>query len=93
MPLLDEVRSGCAQIALHTRHVRIDLDALDEIAPAPPPKLDARCHYLEGNPQDVADYMLALDAINFGSGWFPTLKKGSLDGRPLSGYFLSLIHI
>jgi hypothetical protein len=93
MPLLDEVRSGCAQIALHARHVRIDLDALDEIAPARVggvggiPSLDARCHYLEGDPQDVADYMLALDAINFGSGWFPTLKKGSLDGRPLSGYF------
>lgn len=87
MPLLDEVRANCAQTAAHARHVRIDLEALEEIAPARPPKLDARCHYLEGEPQDVADYMLTLDAINFGSGWFPTLRKGSLDGRPLSGYF------
>ena len=40
-------------------------------------------HYLEGAPEDVADYMLTLDSINFGSGWFPTLRK-----RPgLSGYF------
>lgn len=91
MSLLAEVRSNCAEIAARAKHVRIDLDALEEIAPPPgaggPPDLDARCHYLEGNPEDVADYMLALDAINFGSGWFPTLRKASLDGRPLSGYF------
>lgn len=87
MALLDEIRANCAEIAAHAKHVRIDLDALEEIAPAPPPELDARCHYLEGDRHDVADYMLALDAINFGSGWFPTLRKASLDGRPLSGYF------
>ena len=33
--------------------------------------------------EDVAMYMLTLDSINFGSGWFPTLRK-----RPgCSGYF------
>src|SRR5207247_7001 len=32
---------------------------------------------------DVASYLLVLDTINFGSGWFPTLRK-----RPgASGYF------
>ncbi len=87
MALLEEVRSNCAAIAASASHVKIDLDALAEIAPAAPPTLDPRCHYLEGEPADVADYMLALDAINFGSGWFPTLHKRSLDGRPLSGYF------
>jgi hypothetical protein len=87
MALLEEVRSNCAAIAASANHVKIDLDALAEIAPAAPPTLDPRCHYLEGEPADVADYMLALDAINFGSGWFPTLHKRSLDGRPLSGYF------
>ena len=40
-------------------------------------------HYLEGPPEDVAAYLLALDSINFGSGWFPTLRKR--EGR--SGYF------
>jgi hypothetical protein len=44
--------------------------------------LDPRCHYLEGEAEAVAAYMLALDTINFGSGWFPTLRK-----RPgASGY-------
>ena len=44
-------------------------------------------HYLEGQPADVADYLLALDAINFGSGWFPTLRKRLDGGLPVSGYF------
>jgi hypothetical protein len=45
--------------------------------------LDAERHYLEGSRGDVALYMLTLDSINFGSGWFPTLRK-----RPgSSGYY------
>ena len=34
-------------------------------------------------------YMLALDTINFGSGWFPTLRKrvDPANGRTVSGYF------
>jgi hypothetical protein len=31
--------------------------------------------------------MLALDAINFGSGWFPTLRKRMAHGETVSGYF------
>ncbi|MGI8800593.1 MAG: queuosine salvage family protein [Solirubrobacteraceae bacterium] len=44
--------------------------------------LDRECHFLEGAPEAVAAYMLALDTINFGSGWFPTLRKR----RGCSGY-------
>lgn len=91
MSMLDEVRAGCAEIARQAQHVRVDLDAVEEmsskVGEIPCPALDVRCHYLEGEPADVADYLLTLDAINFGSGWFPSLRKGSLDGRPLSGYF------
>lgn len=67
--------------------MQIDLDAAAEMQPATPPPLDPTCHYLEGEPADVADYMLALDTINFGSGWFPTLRKRELEGKPVSGYF------
>jgi hypothetical protein len=90
MPLTDEVRATCAQVAAQASSVRIDLDAISEVQPAEPPALDPECHYLEGEAADVADYMLALDAINFGSGWFPTLRKRqSNDGPPtlpVSGY-------
>jgi Potential Queuosine, Q, salvage protein family len=92
MRLLDEVRLSCAQIAARAASVRIDLDAAAAVAPQPgeTPALDPVRHYLEGERADVADYLLALDAINFGSGWFPTLRKRTIDGppapRPLSGY-------
>jgi hypothetical protein len=83
MGLLDEVRARCAEIARGARWVRIDLDSLGAIEKPPPPELDAERHYLEGSAADVAVYMLTLNAINFGSGWFPTLRK-----RPgSSGYF------
>jgi hypothetical protein len=90
MALLADVRSSCAEIAAGARCVRIDKDALRALDPAAaltPPALDAESHYLEGEPGDVADYLLALDAINFGSGWFGLLRKRSEHGRALSGYF------
>jgi hypothetical protein len=63
--------------------VAIDLDSLSSIEAGPLPALDSERHYLEGSADDVAAYLLTLDAINFGSGWFPTLRK-----RPgCSGYF------
>jgi hypothetical protein len=83
MGLSDDVRRHCADVAAHARSVRIDMEALSTVEPAQPPELDPLVHYLEGSPEDVARYLLALDAINFGSGWFPLLEK-----RPgLSGYF------
>ena len=32
-------------------------------------------------------YLFTLDAINFGSGWFPLLRKREVGGRAVSGYF------
>jgi hypothetical protein len=83
MALCDDVRTSCAEIAAGARRVTIDLDRLGAVDPGPPPALDPVRHYLEGPERDVATYLLTLDAINFGSGWFPTLRK-----RPgCSGYF------
>jgi hypothetical protein len=83
MPLLDTVRTHCARVAERARWVRIDLERLDAVEPAPPAQLDPERHYLDGSAEDVAAYLFTLDAVNFGSGWFPTLRK-----RPgCSGYF------
>ncbi|CAB4940033.1 unannotated protein [freshwater metagenome] len=81
--LSDEVRASCAAIAATARSVRIDTEALAALDPGPPPALDRERHYLEGAAPDVAAYFLTLDTVNFGSGWFPTLRKR----RGSSGYF------
>ena len=83
MGLCDEVRRTCAETAANARLVTIDLDRIGAVEPGPPPVLDPERHYLEGSREDVAAYLFTLDAVNFGSGWFPTLEK-----RPgCSGYY------
>jgi hypothetical protein len=81
--LCDEVRAACAQIAAAAESVSIDLDALEQVRAGPQPELDPVRHYLDGSPQDVAMYFLTVDTVNFGSGWFPTLRKRAGS----SGYF------
>ena len=44
-----------------------------DFEPAASAGLDPALHYLEGAPDEVARYVLILDAINFGSGWFAEL--------------------
>ncbi len=89
MRLTDEVRATAAQIAATAQFVRIDDDALaaygDRLGtpPADPPGLDPDAHHLDDEPERVATFLLTLDSINFGSGWWPTIRK-----RPgMSGYF------
>ncbi len=83
MGLCDEVRRSCAHIAAEARSVTIDVARLGAVHPGPDPVLDPERHYMEGSREHVAAYLLALGSINFGSGWFPTLRK-----RPgCSGYY------
>jgi hypothetical protein len=83
MRLTDEVRATAKRIAASARSVTVAEERLGALDPGPPPELDRDRHYLEGTEADVASYLLVLDSINFGSGWFPTLRK-----RPRSsGYF------
>jgi len=75
MALPDEIRAACARVAAAARHVRIDHAAVERYAatlglspvePAEQPYSD---------PEQGAAHLLQLDAVNFGSGWFPTLRK------------------
>jgi hypothetical protein len=86
--LLTELRSACAQIADRARFVRVEpertaayLGTLPVDLPNPNPHPDT--HLTAGTREELAAFWLTLDAINFGSGWFPTLRKRG--GR--SGYF------
>lgn len=88
MALVDEIREGCAWVAERATHVTIDQAALPAYAAALPspeatPGPDAEAHVLDGSRELRAAFFLTLDAVNFGSGWFPTLRKR--EGR--SGYY------
>lgn len=86
--LFDTIRERAARVADRARFVRIDVPALDRLAdqltahPPAPPAWDPVTHHV-GTPRSRLAYVLTLDTINFGSGWFPKLRKR--DGR--SGYF------
>jgi hypothetical protein len=83
--LVEEIRDACAWVAARAIHVTIDEEAVPAYAaalPGPPP-CDPDDDLVDGPPELRAAFHLTLDAINFGSGWFPTLRKR--DGR--SGYW------
>lgn len=78
--VLDELRTACADIAVCARHVRVDEGAVPAYAErlpaeAPRPDADPDPRVLRGDREQLAAFWLTLDAINFGSGWFPTLRK------------------
>ena len=86
--VLEAVRTACAEVARRSRHVRLVEERVAPYAASLPleeiaaPTLDPRFHYL-GEPEATLAFVLVLDAINFGSGYFPHLRK-----RPgMSGYF------
>jgi Queuosine salvage protein len=75
LSLTDDIRAAAARVAGAARHVRIRDEAIEgyartipSVAPPPPD--------LEGADDETrAAFSLQLNAINFGSGWFPTLRK------------------
>ena len=88
MSIFDEIRDGCRRVAEGATKVRIDQARLADyardfpVAEVGAATLDPATHYL-GHGKDTLAFILALDAINFGSGYFPQVRK-----RPgHSGYF------
>jgi hypothetical protein len=72
--MVDRIRAAAARVAGHSRHVEIVEAAIEPyaatLASESPPAPD-----LEGTLEARAAFSLTLNAINFGSGWFPTLRK------------------
>lgn len=89
MAIVDDIRRACDRVSARARHVAVAEDAIAGYAAALPlaaagrPALDPEAHLLDGPSADRAAFTLQLDAVNFGSGWFPTLRRRP--GR--SGYF------
>jgi hypothetical protein len=88
MSIFDQIREGCRHVAENAAKVRVDLARLSGCARDFPvgetgaATLDPATHYL-GHGKDTLAFVLMLDTINFGSGYFPHIRK-----RPgHSGYF------
>ncbi|HLY48607.1 MAG TPA: queuosine salvage family protein [Solirubrobacteraceae bacterium] len=83
-PLLTQLREAAAAVARRARHVRINTSRIADYSASLP--LDDRPTGADETPgisrEERAAFWLTLDAVNFGSGWFPTLNKAP--GR--SGY-------
>ena len=88
MTIFDEIRAKAKQVALAAKHITIRKDRIATYIQQLPtqkidnPPLDPTCHYV-GYGYDTLSFFLSLEAINFGSGYFPYLKN-SVEG---SGYF------
>ena len=88
MDPLQRVRDACMAVAERAVHVRINSEHIGAYAESlftdqmELPALDPVYHYV-GHGADTVAFILTLDAINFGSGYFPHIHK-----RPgMSGYF------
>jgi len=81
--LPDQVRAACAWVAGRARSVRIDEEAIEAYAAGLPlPAPEGESAPFAGDPETAAAFAICMNAINFGSGWWPTIRKRS----GLSGY-------
>ncbi len=75
--VISDLKTACAGIAQRATNVQIQLELITAYAsllPAPVPQAAVSC--LTGARRErEAAFWMTLDAINFGSGWFPTLRK------------------
>lgn len=88
MRVFAPLRSACAELVREARFVSIETTGLRRLAEQAcslwePPRWDASTHFC-GDDASLLAYVITLDTLNFGSGWFPRLRKRP--GR--SGYFV-----
>lgn len=72
--LPDEVRAGCAWVAERARFVRIAEGEIEAYA-ADLASPEAAAPSAPADPEAAAAFATCMNAINFGSGWWPTIRK------------------
>jgi hypothetical protein len=78
---MDELRAACARVAAQARTVTIVTETIRGYAAAMAREAHAAGTGTKTPPTTESErearaaYWLTMDAINFGSGWFPTLRK------------------
>ena len=87
-----EIRRACASVVQQARHVHLNISRIAAYATALPlgriraAKPAPRYHYYGPDEVTVA-YLLCLDAINFGSAYFPYLRKPKTFSGHFDAYF------
>ncbi|HEY5430059.1 MAG TPA: queuosine salvage family protein [Solirubrobacteraceae bacterium] len=72
---MDELRAMCAVVAARATHVTIVTNAITTAYAGDRPVAQSDPATPAADREELAARTLTLDAINFGSGWFPTLRK------------------
>jgi hypothetical protein len=88
--LFDHIRVATAEVSRQARQVRLREERLApyaaslamELAGKERPTYDREHHFI-GSPAETVAFLLTLDSVNFGSGYFPHLRKR----EGMSGYF------
>ncbi len=75
MTLTDDIRAAAARVAAEARSVRIREHAIEPYARGIPAESPPAPDIEGADDETRAAFSLQLNAINFGSGWFPTLRK------------------
>jgi putative queuosine salvage protein len=76
--LPEEVRAACAWVAARARSVQIEAERIESYAAGlteaarDEPAEEAP---FAGDPETAAAFAICMNAINFGSGWWPTIRK------------------
>ena len=86
--VFEQIREASAEVARRARFVRLVDDQISPYAASlaaegiPEPVYDPE-HHAVGTVEDIVAFLITLDTVNFGSGYFPHLRK-----RPgMSGYY------
>ncbi|HEU4706747.1 MAG TPA: queuosine salvage family protein [Solirubrobacterales bacterium] len=74
--LPDEVRAACAWVMERARWVRVDEEPIGRYAAGlPRAKSSEPVSFATDDPETAAAFAVCMNAINFGSGWWQTIRK------------------
>ncbi|HXR61668.1 MAG TPA: queuosine salvage family protein [Solirubrobacterales bacterium] len=73
--LPDEVRAACAWVAERARSVRVEAGRISEYAAQLAPAEGGEPQPFAADREVAGAFAICMNAINFGSGWWPTIRK------------------
>ena len=88
--MFDRIRASCQEVARRARQVTIDHDRLAAFAEGFDIHLVPDPYPFTVDPRHAVDFAVTFNAVNFGSGWHPHLRK--VAGRSGSRTMMTRLH-